>query len=217
MLNIKLKNKDHYLFTGKNMTKPISDEAVKKATGKPWEQWRDILKKSFTKDDIHKDIVTFLRDEYGLSHWWAQSVTVDFEQYTGKRKIGQTQTADYQTGVRKTMRAKADDVWDLLLSNKASSIWLGEQEIQEFKQGNKYQTKDGKSGEIRVIKPYHHIRLTWKLKEWENPSTLQIRVYSTPGKKATIAIHHEKLKDGKIREQMSKHWKEVLDKIEALL
>jgi hypothetical protein len=66
-------------------------------------------------------MVAFLRSVHGLSHWWAQEITVDSEQYCGKRKIGETQTADYQIGVRKTIDGSVKEIWDYLMSPKG---WL---------------------------------------------------------------------------------------------
>jgi hypothetical protein len=83
----------------------------------------------------------------------------------------------------------------------------------EFGEGNRFVADDGTSGEIRVFKPYHHIRLFWKLKDWQLASTLQIRVLSASSGRSTIAIHHEKLKDGDVREKMRTHWQKVLDSI----
>lgn len=199
------------------MSAKISEDAVKKATGKTWEQWRKLLKKSVKKDMNHKEIVTLLRDKYELSHWWAQTVTVDFEQFAGRRKVGQTQDANYQIGVRKTVEGSVEEIWELLMSNRGSTHWLGEHSIKTFEKGTEFETKDGKSGEIRVFKPYEHIRLTWKLKDWDRPSTLQIRAIPASSGKTTISFHQEKLSDGKMRERMREHWKGVLDKIEELL
>ena len=35
--------------------------------------------------------------------------------------------------------------------------------------GHEYESKEGVSGKITVVVPYHK-RLTWKRKEWDNPS-----------------------------------------------
>jgi uncharacterized protein YndB with AHSA1/START domain len=199
------------------MAEKISDEAVEKATGKSWDEWHRVLKEAVVNDWSHKDIVTFLRNEYNLSHWWAQTVTVNYEQFIGKRQVGQTQLSGYQIGVRKAFDISAEAAWELILSSKANQIWLGNNEIENFEKGNNYVTSEGTTGEIRVIKPNHHIRLSWKPKEWDKPSTLQIGVYTTPSGKTTIAIHQEKLKDEAVREHMREHWKKVLDRIEELL
>ena len=195
------------------MAKKISTQAVKKATNKSWDEWHQILKQKVREDWNHKDIVSYLINKHKLSHWWAQTVTVDFEQFTGKRQIGQTQSEGYQIGVRKTINKSHKDIWEWLLSKNGSQVWLGKNQIENFKEGDRFQTDGELTVEIRVIKPNHHIRLTWKPKEWESPSLLQIRVYPTSTGKSTIAVHQDNLKNGTVREQMREFWKNVLEKI----
>lgn len=201
---------------GESMDEKISDEAVEKATGKSWDTWHHLLKQAEVDDWNHKEIVTYLRTQHNITHWWAQTITVNYEQFIGKRQVGQTRTAGYQIGVRKTFDLTPNEAWDLIFSQEASQIWLGNNTIENFEEGVDFATHEGTTGEIRVIKPNHHIRLSWKPKPWEKPSTLQIGVYPTTSGKTTIAFHHEKLKDEKVREQMRKHWKDVLAQLEKL-
>jgi hypothetical protein len=58
--------------------------------------------------------------------------------------------------------------------------------------------------------------MTWQPRDWNTPSTLQLRV--TPAKKgATISIHHEKMQNGDQREKMRAHWSTVMEKFQALI
>ncbi|WP_310588385.1 SRPBCC domain-containing protein [Dyadobacter sp. CY326] len=63
-----------------------------------------------------------------------------------------------------------------------------------------------------MLKPYSHIRMSWKKKEWEHDSALQIRVMEN-GKKTTIAFHHDKLADAEQREEMSEYWSSKMGSI----
>jgi uncharacterized protein YndB with AHSA1/START domain len=79
-----------------------------------------------------------------------------------------------------------------------------------------YKTEDGIEGVVRVIKPYSHIRLTWKKPGWENRSTVQVRVIDK-GEKSTVAFHQEKLLDSDQRAEMKEHWssrmQELIDEL----
>lgn len=58
----------------------ISSGAVKKTTGKTWDDWLAILDKEGAKTMAHKDIVQLLREKkYIKSVWWCQMVTVGYE------------------------------------------------------------------------------------------------------------------------------------------
>ncbi|MCE7065233.1 hypothetical protein LZG73_08035 [Dyadobacter sp. CY326] len=54
--------------------------------------------------------------------------------------------------------------------------------------------------------------MSWKKKEWEHDSALQIRVMEN-GKKTTIAFHHDKLADAEQREEMSEYWSSKMGSI----
>ena len=100
------------------------------------------------------------------------------------------------------------------MSPAGLSVWLGESNINTIEKGDQFRTTDGVFGEIRVVNPYHHIRLTWQKNEWKSPSTLQIRVIPVSQGKTTVAVHHEKLKNGKVRDQMRAYWQQVLASIQ---
>ena len=195
------------------MIKTISNEAVIAATGKSWDEWRRLLKQTVREEWSHKQIVTYLRENHHLSHWWGQTVTVDFEQSIKGRKIGQTQSADFQIGVRKTLDIPLKKTWDFLMSREGINFWLGHIDMLALEEGSAYRTDTETTGIIRINKPYHHIRLTWKPRRWDVESILQIRVYTTPSGKTTIALHQEKLKNDHIRDEMRSHWKKVLNAI----
>ena len=101
----------------------------------------------------------------------------------------------------------------LLVSPEDICTWLGDVEGFDFSEGTKYQTENGTVGEIRVLRPFHHVRLSWKPKNWAESSTLQIAVASKTEGKTAVRIHHEKLANEKVRNQMRDHWQNVLNKL----
>lgn len=132
------------------------------------------------------------------------------------KPVGLTKDAGWEIGVRKTMAISGNVAWDFLFSNDGIKIWLDEIKSEELKDGGYYKTKNDTEGVVKVFKPYSHIRITWKRKNWENTSTLQVRVI--PAKdKTTISFHQEKLLDGAQREDMKQHWESVIKDIEKAL
>ena len=73
-------------------------------------------------------------------------------------------------------------------------------------------TKEGIEGKVTIFKPYSHIRLTWKPKNWTTFSSLQIRVIDSKGK-STISFHQDKLLDSQQRAEMKIYWSKVIAKI----
>ncbi len=130
--------------------------------------------------------------------------------------IGQTKDKGFQIGVRKTLPVSSDTAWNFLFSDEGLKIWLGKINSDNLELNKSYATKEGTEGKTSILKPYSHIRLTWKPKHWENISALQIRVINSKGK-TTISFHQDKLSDSTQREEMKKHWDTVLENISEKL
>lgn len=130
--------------------------------------------------------------------------------------VGQTKDVGFQIGVRRTFSFSGDLAWDFLFLDEGLLIWLGKIDSDDIAPDNSYKTKEGIEGKISVLKPYSHIRLTWKRKDWENVSTLQIRVI--PAKeKTTISFHQDKLMNSGQREEMKSYWNKILEEIKNKL
>ncbi|WP_312116508.1 SRPBCC family protein [Brevibacillus reuszeri] len=136
---------------------------------------------------------------------------------TTEKPVGLTASVGYQIGVRRTIPVETKHVWDFFLSPEGLSIWLGDIQHLPMQKGQSFQTKDGRSGELRVVKPGGHVRMTWKKADWDKPSTLQVRFLTLSPEKTTISFHQEKLADADTREEMKEHWEQALAKIEAAL
>lgn len=87
-------------------TPPISDAAVERATGQTWAQWRSDLDVWAGGLD-HPALARRLKEERGLSGWWAQMVSGSWEMMTGRRDPHQRACGDgkYQASASKTVQA----------------------------------------------------------------------------------------------------------------
>lgn len=136
---------------------------------------------------------------------------------TEKTPVGKTKTQGWEIGVRRTFPVGSGKLWELLTTQPGLGYWLGQGiEVAGFKKGYAYKTKENTTGDIRSFEAGSLIRMTWQPADWDFNSTLQIRVI--PAKKGTtLSIHHERLKNGKQREQMRTHWVAVMDKFATLI
>ena len=128
-----------------------------------------------------------------------------------EKRVGQTKNVGFQFGIRRTFPISTEMAWQYLFSDKGLNTWLGKL-TTEFELKKEFQTKDGVLGFVRIFKPNSHIRLNWKRKEWENLSTVQIRVIGNKNK-VTISFHQEKLYDSKQRDEMKEYWNKIIDEI----
>ena len=68
------------------MSGKISNNAVMKRTGRNWQEWYKILDGAGAKKMNHKDTVTWIYYNNDVSGWWAQMITVNYEQAVKGRK-----------------------------------------------------------------------------------------------------------------------------------
>lgn len=127
------------------------------------------------------------------------------------KQIGLTKNTGYQVGARRTFNIALEDAWNFILSEAGCSIWLGDVELKDLAPGDTYKLDNNISGEIRVLKPLSHLRMTWQPADWKKASTIQLRVIAN-AKRTTIAFHQENLPDSSAREQRLLFYKDVLDK-----
>ncbi|SFR99512.1 hypothetical protein SAMN04487783_0357 [Agrococcus baldri] len=69
--------------------KSTSAEALLAATGRTREAWRALLEQAGALEWTHKATAEWLVNEQGVDGWWAQGITVDFEQTHKGRLPGQ--------------------------------------------------------------------------------------------------------------------------------
>jgi uncharacterized protein YndB with AHSA1/START domain len=131
-----------------------------------------------------------------------------------RREVGSTADAGYQIGVRRTVPASEERVWARLLSPAGLQIWLGG--FSGVDAGMQFAFPSGVSGEIRVYKPWSHLRLTWRKPEWDAPSVLQVRVI--PARTGTtLSFHQDHLHGPAERAAMKAHWERVIEDLAAVL
>lgn len=130
------------------------------------------------------------------------------------REVGKTADVGYQIGVRRTLPCGEEVLWSLIVSPAGMAIWLGG--AIDLAEGATYTLADGTRGQVRVYKPWSHIRLTWHPPGWTRPSTVQVRV-GAASRGTTISFHQEHLPDSAARTAMKAHWEGVIEELSRIL
>lgn len=197
----------------------VSSTSLRAETGRGWEQWVEVLDAEGAVAWDHKETVAYLEREHPeVSNWWRQSITVGYEQYRGKRVVGQTADAGFQIGVRRSIAATAMEAWELIVSRP--ELWLGEGASVPLTKGATYDVPAGHrepraTGEIRVVKPGDRLRMTWHPEGWSAPATLQLTLLETGSGRTAITAHLEKLPDAGVRDEMRERWTAALERLVA--
>jgi uncharacterized protein YndB with AHSA1/START domain len=126
--------------------------------------------------------------------------------------VGKTKNTGYEIGVRKIIKCTLEKIWEYLCSKEGLNIWLGTTNLLNITKDQKFKTEENIKGMFRIIEHQSHLRLTWKKMEWNNLSTLQIRVLGSKNG-TVVSFHQENLADYNQREEMKERWTRVLDKI----
>ncbi|MBA3758206.1 hypothetical protein H0X10_01060 [Candidatus Saccharibacteria bacterium] len=97
------------------MTKAMNIASIEKATNKLWGQWVIELDDSGSRELSHSELARKLYDELDgkvESHgWWAQGITVAYEQHIGKRIPGQLANGLFELAISKAIPKPRDVVF----------------------------------------------------------------------------------------------------------
>ena len=92
----------------------MGDEPVIAATGQPRAHWFALLDAHGAAQLSHTEIARWLVSEQGVDAWWAQHLTVAYEQARGRRQPGQLADGSFTVNVSKRVTAEPDAALDAL-------------------------------------------------------------------------------------------------------
>ncbi|WP_332716009.1 hypothetical protein [Pelagibacterium mangrovi] len=174
------------------MTKPIATAAFAEKTGKSWQGWLDFLDGIGAGDLSHAEIARSIVETGEASGWWAQGITVAYEQHIGRRQPGQRSNGGYEVSVSKTVSGSPEE---------ALGLWSAIADGLHDADGVAF------AGEAETS-------ASEKWRYWRRGLADGTRVGATigekPGGKATIAVTHEKLADEEAVARWRGYWKSVL-------
>jgi hypothetical protein len=173
------------------MSELISDKTIEKATGAPWQMWYTRLEKMGARDLSHKDIAAKLVSQYQVAGWWAQSLTVRYEQVIGRRKIGQNNKGEFSVGVSKTISATMNEAFHWWLTTVQSRTEFNGIEII--------------SSSTTETEKWRHYRAALK-----DGSRVVVGIYAKTSAKAGLGLQHEKLTSSQSAEDWRAYWKALL-------
>ncbi|MFC6354902.1 hypothetical protein [Luethyella okanaganae] len=94
----------------------VSDQALANATGKAWPAWFAVLDEAGAQTWKHSKTAQWLDANFTIGGWWAQGVTVGYEQARGIRLPGQRQDGTFEVGASKTLPLDQQKAIDALIA-----------------------------------------------------------------------------------------------------
>lgn len=165
-----------------------SDEAIAAATGRTWPEWRQLLDGFDAAKLSHKDIAAKLHAEHGVSGWWSQMLTVEYERAIGRRVVGQTCAGDFSASATRTFGGDKDAALDLWRDAVMGITAFDGVEIVG-------ETRESSSDNWRY----------WRA-DLADGSRLSIVISDKAGGKALLAVNHDKLPDAEAVARWKAYW-----------
>lgn len=174
------------------MTKPAETENFTTATGRSWEQWLAFLAEQGAERLSHAEIAKRIVATGDASGWWAQSITVAYEQHIGRRAPGQRSDGSFEVSVSRTLPGSMDEVMDR---------WDGHVTAMSSHDGVPVEGKPERSETSK----WRYWRCT--LGDGSKVSaTVSTRSKTTAG----LTVTHARLAGAEDKERWRKYWKNVL-------
>lgn len=170
-----------------------SNEAVERATGRPWSHWMALLDEAGGREMSHKALVSRLAGERAVSEWWQQQIAVAYENSRGLR--ARHQMADgYQISRSRTVAAPAGRVYRAWTIEAERVHWLPYANFT-----------------VRKATPDKSLRLNWS-----DGTLVEVRL-TDKGDRTQVAVQQNKLPDADAAERMKAYWAAALDRLQELV
>ncbi len=174
---------------------PMSDEAIRRRTGRGWEEWFDLLDEWGAAERPHPEIARWLSEERGVDGWDAQSVTVGYERASGRRAVGE-HAEGFAITASKTVAVPVDRLYEAFVDESLRERWLPGGALRE-----------------RTSSRPKSARF-----DWGDGSTRVLVGFTSKGDaRSTLALAHERLPDAEEAERMKAFWRDRVAGLKELL
>lgn len=177
---------------------PFSEAAVRKATGKRWDDWFRILDAWGGTEHTHTEIARYVNEELGVDGWWAQSVTVGYERARGMRAPHQRPDG-FSVDVSKTFPVDAERLYRAFADTRQRNRWIERGTLT-----------------LRTSTPAKR-SARFDYGGSAEPSRVIVSITPKGSSKATAAIQHERLPAAKDVARMRAYWKQRFEDLKQIL
>jgi uncharacterized protein YndB with AHSA1/START domain len=174
-----------------------SDEAIRRRTGRGWEEWFDLLDEWGAAERTHREIARWVAEQQGVVPlaWGAQAVAGSYERARGLRAVGEHPDG-FTITASKTVAVPVDRLYEAFVDESLRVRWLPEDELRQR----------------TALKP-RSVRF-----DWGDGDTRVNVVFTAKGEaKSVAALEHARLADAKEAERMKAFWRERVATMKEVL
>lgn len=170
----------------------VGAEAVLQRTGRTREDWFALLDAAGATAWAHGPIAAWLVDQ-GVDGWWAQSLTVGYEQARGLRRPGQRPDGAFEANVTRTLPVPTDVTLAWLTDPDRRRRWL---EVEP---------------ELRSTRAVRSLR--WG---WPDGTRVTMHVHGAAGDRTRLSVQHRVPDDDGLAD-LKQAWVERFDRLAAAI
>lgn len=167
------------------------DESVIEHTGKSWDEWCDLIDTWPEAEQGHTAVAARVLDEFDVTGWWGQGITVGWERITGRRLVNQMSDGTFTAAVTRTIRIDANELRQMLYDDDDRADLLG---------GMPSEMRSRPGVKVPRIRLDH--------------GTVSIEITEKAGGRATVSVAHEKLSEPADLEQWKPFWADWLEALD---
>ena len=175
----------------------MSDEAIRRRTGRGWEEWFDLLDEWGAAERPHREIARRVAERAGdrAAGLERPGGTVSYERARGLRAVGERPDG-FTITASKTVAVPVDRLYDAFVDESLRERWLPDGELRE-----------------RTASKPKSARF-----DWGDGETRVNVVFTAKGEaKSTVALQHERLADAAEAERMKAFWRERVAALKEVL
>lgn len=173
-----------------------SDQSVRENTGRARAEWFDLLDRWGATEKKHAEIAGWLTREQGIAGWWAQHLTVAYEQERGMRAPGQRADGTYSVSASKTVNVDVNKSFQAFHDPSIREMWLGDVDL-----------------EIRTARPGKSLTARWE----DGSTRITVGFTDKGAEKSQVAMAHERVPDAQRADELKVFWRERMNILKELL
>ena len=174
---------------------PMSDEAIRRRTGRGWEDRFDLIDEWGGEQRAHREIARWLSEDQGIDGWSAQSVTVGYERARGGRALGE-HADGFTVTASKTIAVPVERLFDAFVEGELRGRWAPGVELR-----------------LRTSTRPRSARFD----VGDGPTRLVAGFMAMGDAKSQVGLSHERLPDAAEADRMKPFWRERVVRLKELL
>ncbi|MEU4643658.1 hypothetical protein [Micromonospora sp. NPDC023814] len=177
-------------------TERISDALLRERTGRGWDEWFVLLDAWDATGRTHTEIARWLVTTHEVPGWWAQTLTVGYEQTRGLRAPGQRRGGGFSATGSRTVAVPVRQLFDAFADDALRRRWLPDAEVR-----------------VRTATAPRTFRA-----DWGDGSTRLVVGFAAVGEtKSRVSVQHEKLTGAEQAAELKAYWRDRLAALKHLL